>query len=96
MIEIGGISKEKNEYATDLVLKVGTVLGINVEESDIEACHQIISREGAAIICRFASRKKKIEFMSNRKKQMQNPIKRNDWVSSLTERRRSMCILTSR
>ena len=77
-IKIGGIPKEKDEDAVDLVLKVGQALGISVGETDIEACHRISLRGDAAIICRFASRKMKINFLSNGKKQMAKPIQRKD------------------
>ncbi|XP_065062128.1 uncharacterized protein LOC135688975 [Rhopilema esculentum] len=77
-IEIGGIPREKDEDTVYLVLKVGKALGISVDEPDIEACHRISSREDAAIICRFASRKMKVNFMSNRKKQTDAPFKRKD------------------
>ena len=77
-IEIGGIPREEDEDAVDLVMKVGKALDIAVEESDIEACHCISSKENAAIICRFALRKMRVSFMSKTKKQIEKPIKRKN------------------
>lgn len=79
-LEINGIPEEKNENMVDVIKKVGKVLGVEIEEEHIDACHRlgaIKEGEKRGIIVKFTRRSTKEEFLAKRK------IKRNFNTSDL-------------
>ncbi len=68
MIEIPGISRAQNENCEPLVIEIGKKIGIEIEERDIEVSHRNSTKQDAAIISKFASRKVSDEFLENNAK----------------------------
>lgn len=67
MLEIAGIPKSKEENPEILSVTLFKSLGINVQETDIEACHRISQRENANIIVKFHSRKIRDQVLRERR-----------------------------
>ncbi len=52
-----------NEDTEEIVMKIAEKVGAPIEKVKIEACHRITSKQDAAIICRFLSRKDRDRIM---------------------------------
>lgn len=66
MLEISGVPKCADEIVEEIVMNIGSKIGVELEHQQIEAAHRISSRETANIIVMFNSRKLRNEFFQSR------------------------------
>lgn len=73
-LEIQGIPQTRHEDTNDIVMKVGNLIGVEVDESDISVSHRLPvskrykgKRSNPPIIVRFVRRDLKEDFYSSRK-----------------------------
>ena len=70
-IKIYGIPESANEDTTDVVVKLGNQLGVNLVRSDISIAHRLPGgrnkEKPAGIIAKFVRRERKIEVMKRKK-----------------------------
>lgn len=66
-VVIRGVPLEKEEKPVDLAKKIGSVCGLNLNNSDVDACHRLPSKDKSAppFIMKFVSRLKKDEFLKS-------------------------------
>ena len=68
-LEFHGISEEKEEDIEEHIVKLGSILNVNINKSDIDICHRMKSRRSPRpIIARFASHKVKQSFYFAKKR----------------------------
>ena len=72
-VEVSGISREENEDTESLILKLGSILEIDVEAKDVQACHRLGKKQDAPIISKFVNRKTATAFLKA-KKRVKKPI----------------------
>lgn len=75
-IELNGIPEEKNEDVQRLIQKVGNSIGVNIDDTDIDACHRLgVAKEDSkrtrGIIVKFTRRSIKEQVLQKRR------VKRN-------------------
>ena len=66
-LEIHGIPKEENECPESLIIKLGEKIGVKCDANKIQACHRIGPKINAGIICKFANRKLRDQFIKNKR-----------------------------
>ena len=67
-IETSGVPLQDGENTEDIAIAIGKDIGVEVGQQDITACHRLKKVKGdPIIIVKFLNRKKKEEFMANRK-----------------------------
>ena len=62
-VEFNGIPQEQNENVEDLVIKTGSMLNIQIDSKDIQACHRMGKKQDAPIICKCLNRKTATAFL---------------------------------
>ena len=68
-LEIHGIPEDAYESTEDVILKVGEVLGVNIQPQDIEISHKLKTRNTCRpIIAKFLNHKVKSKLYKNRTK----------------------------
>ena len=65
-LEINGIPKKENECPEPLIIKLGEKIGFKCDANEIQACHRIDPKINAGIICKFANRKLRDQFIKNK------------------------------
>ena len=66
MVDICGVPRSQGENTETIVTDVAKLIGIDITENDIEACHRTSKEQNAPIIVKFLNRKKRNLFFSNR------------------------------
>lgn len=69
-IEIRGLAQNENENVTELVGKIGDVIGEPIAANDVEACHRVPTREEGKsnVIVQFRSRQKRDAVLAKARK----------------------------
>ena len=67
MVDIRGIPRWSNENTDQLIIDLSKLIKVNISHDDIDISHRVSGDEKAAIIVKFATRKKRNEFFNARK-----------------------------
>ena len=66
-LEVNGIPKEENEWPESLIIKLGEKIGVKWDANGIQACHRTGPKINAGIICKFANRQLRDQFIKNKR-----------------------------